>query len=191
MKHQRIKEAVRFVVTQNFDGYSVGDVRFGRGDKRLPLHPGYDRTLLIYWLSGNSYEYHFVETLETVVDMSSLTGAKHPNVRHMQLMLLPEDSFPAGNADNSLFTPIEPSHDRLSAIPEENPSELSALSDQAFLVVFGEVIDVDTKEHLKVALAAFQSEPKNKEISVHLLELLPKACNMELDEDNCPCFVNA
>ena len=67
-----------FLIPNYFDGCNVAAVRLGRGDRGLSTWEGYANSLIMYWCSGNSFEYHFAEMSGTQVDMRHLVGDKYP-----------------------------------------------------------------------------------------------------------------
>ena len=93
-KNCEIKDALLFLMPNYFEGCHATAVRIGKGDRKLSLLDGFANSLVMYWMSGNSYEYHFAEFPGTQVDFRDLVGEKYPNVRYLQLLLVSEDHFP-------------------------------------------------------------------------------------------------
>ena len=95
----------------------------------------------MYWMSGSAYEYHFADFDRSSVDVQDVVGDKWHNVRFMQLVYSAEEfqlaepvdplssrlsSVPSFSSDHT-----QVHEDRLSAIPEETPSEISDVTDTA------------------------------------------------------------
>ena len=101
-------EALMFLLPNYFEGCYATAVRTGKGDRKLSHLEGYANSLLMYWYSGRSYEYHFAEFAGTEVDMRHVVGDKYPEVRYIQLLMVSDDNFPVNSTVDSLSSPTAP-----------------------------------------------------------------------------------
>jgi hypothetical protein len=153
----------------------------------------------MYWTNARTYEYHFAEFPGTQVDFRHLVGDKYPSIRYIQLLMVPLDHFPVGPAVDPSPSPIAPiasvdiGTPRLSAIPEENESDVSSL-DTAILAMFGDVTE-ESKEPLLLMTKTILDEPPQPKMETkeHLesdVTLKEYWCGNILDEDHdgYPCM---
>ena len=107
LKKSAVFEALLFILPSYFDGCPATVVRIGRGDRKLSHVDGFANSLIMYWVSGNSFEYHFAEFEGTQVDLRHLVGNDFPNIRYVQLLMVPTDHFPAKETVDSLSAPTD------------------------------------------------------------------------------------
>jgi hypothetical protein len=156
----------------------------------------------MYWMSGSTYEYHFADFDGNGVDMRDLVGDKWPNVRFLQLVYLAEEFQLAEPVDplSSRLTDVPSSFshdtqvlgdDRLSAIPEENPSEISDITDTALYSTFGTVAkeNLEPLREAMIALMYDHVEPKNIDLQVDTQCKTFWLCDMnQVDCEGYPCI---
>ena len=191
-----VYHALAFMMPNYFSGCNVAAVRLGKGDRKLSSIHGYSSSLLMYWTNAKAVEFSFAEFDGTQVDMRHILGDKYPMIRYMQLLLINDDTFPVTATVDSLSSPTTPENaiqvdigtPRLSAIPEENPSEVSSLSDTALFAVFGKV-DETSKVELTHALEALNEEPVDVEPKINLENVKSRGPTQlnEVDDLGYPC----